>query len=59
MDTHLILFIRSSIDGHLGCFHPLAIVNNAAAKNSWVCKELFKILTSILFGYLPRCANAE
>ena len=31
--THI--FIYSSVDGHLGCFHVLAIVNNAA-KNSGV-----------------------
>ena len=30
-----IFFIFSSVDGHLGCFHVLAIVNSAAV-NIWV-----------------------
>ena len=27
---YCILFIHSSVDGHLGCFHVLGIVNSAA-----------------------------
>ena len=43
-------FIHSSVDGHLGCFHVLAIVNSAAL-NIGVC-VYFSILVSS--GYMPR-----
>ena len=43
-------FIRSSVDGHLGCFHVLAIVNSAVVSSG--IHVSFSILLSS--GYVPR-----
>ena len=43
-------FNHSSVDGHLGCFHILAIVNSAAMNN--VIHVSLSILVSS--GYMPR-----
>ena len=47
-------FIHSSIDGHLGCFSVLAIVNSAAVNND--IHVSFSILVSS--GYMPRSGIA-
>ena len=46
--------IHSSIDGHLGCFHVLAVVNSATM-NSGIHVS-FSILVSS--GYMPRSGIA-
>ena len=47
-------FILSSVDGHLGCFHVLAIVNSAAMNIG--IHVFFSILVSS--GYMPRSGIA-
>ena len=47
--------IHSSADGHLGCFHDLAIVNSAAMNIG--VPVSFSILVSL--GYVPSSGIAE
>ena len=42
MYMYHVFFIHSSVDGHLGCFHVLAITNSAAV-NTGVHVYLFKL----------------
>ena len=44
-----IFFIHSSVDGHLGCFHVLAIGNRAAV--TVVVHDSFSIM--VFSGYMP------
>ena len=48
------LFINSSVDGHPGCFHVLAIVNSAAV-NHGIHVSLSNLGSS---GYMPRSGIA-
>ena len=45
-----IFFIHSSVSGHLGCFHVLAIVNSAAMNTGVHASFQIKIFS----GYMPR-----
>ena len=47
-------FTHSSVDGHLGCFHALAIVNSAAMNNE-IHASLSILVSS---GYMPRSGIA-
>ena len=47
-------FIDSSVDGHLGCFHVLTIVNSAVMNNG--IHVSFSILVSSV--YMPRSGIA-
>ena len=46
---YYIFFIHSSVNGHLGCFHVLAIVNRAAM--NIVVRDSFWIM--VFSGYMP------
>ena len=54
MYIYLNFFIHSSVDGHLGCFHVLAMVISAAMNNG--IHVSFSILVSS--GYMPRSGIA-
>ena len=43
-----IVFIPSFVDGHLGCFHLLALVSRAAMTRVYKC--LFEYLLSVFLG---------
>ena len=47
-------FIHSSVNGHLGCFHVLAVVNSAAMNNG-IYVSLSILVSS---GYMPRSGIA-
>ena len=47
-------FIHSSVDGYLGCFHVLAIVDSAAM-NSGIHVSFSTLVSS---GYMPRSGIA-
>ena len=48
------IFIHSSVAGHLGCFHVLAVLNNAAVNIE--AHVSFQII--VLSGYVPRSGVA-
>jgi len=53
-DKYHIFLIQSSVDGHLGCFHVLAIVNSAAMN----MRVHVSLLSRVLPGYMPKSGIA-
>ena len=54
MYTYHNFFIHSSVEGHLGCFDVLAIVDSAAM-NNWIHVSFAVLVSS---GYMPRSGTA-
>ena len=52
------LFIHSSVDEYLGCFHVLAIVNSAAM-NIGVRVSLSILISSGFIGWSVVCLSVE
>lgn len=52
-----VIFFISTVDKHLGCFHIMALVNNAAMKIE--VKMPLKDPNFISFGYTPRSGVAD
>ena len=50
------LFIHSSADGHLGCFHFLAVMNNAAVNMR--VKDFLQTCVFNSLGDIPRSGIA-
>ena len=55
MYIHHNLFIHSSVDGHLGCFHVLSVVNSATMNN----KIDVSLLILVSPEYMPRSGTAR
>ena len=52
---YCVFFIHSSVDGHLGCSHVLAIVNSAATNIAGYLSFGIRVLSS----YMPGSGTAE
>ena len=52
-----IFFIHSSVDGHLGCFHIRAIVNNVAMNIG--VHVSFQIIAFVFFRYIPTVESMD